>query len=306
MPAPTARDVHPSNDALTQFSIAYHNGMYIAESVFPVVPVTKQSDFYFVFDKQSWFRNIVQKRSPGTRAQRADYTLSTASYVAINYALSKAVPDEVRDNADNPLRPEVDAVEFVTDALLRGQELRVATLVTSSTQWAYAASPATQWSSDTSDPLGDIEAAINGVVSRIGRMPNVLTTSWDTWRYLKNHPDLLERVKYTRPGGKPEASDLANWFGLEKVLVGTALYDSAIDGAAASMGYIWDDDLWVGYVSPRPALLTPSAGYILEWKNRSSEMYREDQEHQDVFEIGHYTAEVVSASDAGAICYNCI
>ena len=305
MPTPTARDVH-IEAPLSQFSIAYSNGLYIAEQIFPRVPVAKQSDYYYIFDKSAWFRDNVAKRAPGTRAQRADYTVTTGSYVAINYALAKAVPDEVRDNADNPLQPDMEATEFVTDALLRGQERRVADLVTASGGWSYAASPATQWSASDADPLVDIEAAVNGVVSNIGRAPNVAVMSWDTWRYLKNHPDLLDRVKYTRAGGLPMPADLAAWFGLEKVLIGTAIRDTSADGAAFASSYIWGDDFWVGYVAATPSLMTPSAGYLLEWKSREVRRYREDQERQDVLEASHYTDEIVSASDAGAIIYDAI
>jgi len=303
MPNPTPRDVHIERP-LTEFSIAYRNQLYIGQQVFPAVGVQKQTDFYFVFDKQSWFRNIVAKRSPGTRAQRADYMVSTASYVAINYALAKGIPDEVRENADNPLRPDVEATEFVTDALLRAQEIRVANIVTASTAWNYAASPTTQWSSDVSDPLGDIEAAINNVIAVTGRQPNIAVMSWGTWRYLKNHPDLLDRIKFTRPGATAEPGDIAGWFGLDKVLIGTALVDNAAEGAAASMAYVWGSAFWTGYVASAPALMTPSAGYALEWQSRSVRRYREDQEHQDVLEASHYTAEVVTASDAGAVIYS--
>lgn len=305
MPNPTPRDVH-FDAALSQFSIAYRNGMYIFDQVFPVVSVAKQSDFYFVFDKGSWFRDIAAKRAPGTRAQRADFSLTSASYVCVNYALAKGVPDEVRENADSPLRPDQEATEFVTDALLRAQEKRVADLITASTNWAYAASPTVQWTSDSADPLGDIELAINGVVSTIGRLPNVAVMSWDVWRYLKNHPDLLDRVKYTRPGGQPQPNDLAGWFSLDKVLIGTSLVDSAIEGATSSLAYVWGDDFWVGYVPATPALMTPAAGYSLEWGERGVNTYREDQEHQDVVEALHYTDEIITASDAGAIIPNAV
>lgn len=305
MTTPTVNDVH-IEQALTNISIAYRNESYIADQVFPVVPVAKKTDHYFIFNEGAWFRDEVAIRAPGTRAQRADYTITTASYVCINYALAKAVPDEVRANADNPLRPEVEATEYVTDALLRARELRVATLVTTTTNWAYSSSPATQWSSDTSDPMGDIENAVNGVVSRIGIMPNVAVMSWDVWRKLKNHPDLLDRVKYTRPGAQPMPGDLSGWFGLNKVLVGYSLYDTAQDGAAASMTYIWGDDFWVGYVPAAPALMAPAAGYVLSWGARSVSRFREDQERQDIFEASEHADEVITASAAGAIVYDAV
>jgi hypothetical protein len=306
MPMPTPHDVHIET-GLTRFSIAYKNEDYIADQIFPTVAVAKQSDKYWLFPKSAWYRNEKSERAPGTRANRVDYDLTTASYVCINYALSKTVPDEVRKNADNPLKPDLEATEFVMDALLRGLEKRVADKTTGgSALWTTASTPSTQWSSDTSDPINDIEGVVNGIVSQIGRLPNVAVMSWDVWRYLKNHPDLVDRVKYTRPGAKPMPSDLMEWFGFKKVLIGTQLYDTGSEGGTSSLAYIWGDAMWMGYVPPSPALMTPAAGYTLEWETRQVRRYREDQERQDILEASHNIAVVISASDSGGVLYNVI
>ena len=72
------------------------------------------------------------------------------------------------------------------------------------------------------------------------------------------------------------------------------------------MGYVWDDDFWCGYVPANAALMTPAAGYVLQWGSRTVSEYREDQEHQDVYEVQEYTDEITTASDAGAIIYNAV
>lgn len=305
MPTPTVRDVH-TDVALTNVSVAYKNGLYLYDQVFPTVGVTKQSDFYYIFDKGAWFRDLAARRAPGTRSQRADYSLTTGSYICENYALAKGIPDEVRKNSDAPLRPDVEATEFVTDALMRSREGRVATIVTTCTNWASASTVGTQWSDDTSDPVGDIWNAINSIVKLIGRMPNVGLFSWDVWQHLRQHPDMLDRIKYTRPGGNLTTQDIATMFDLPKVLVGTSLTDSSTEGNANSLSYVWGDYFWVGYVAPAPALMTPSAGYVLEWNARTVNTYREDQEHQDVIEAMEYTDEVITASDAGALLANVV
>ena len=302
---PTVRDVH-REAILESISIAYRNEEYIAPQVFPIVAVQKKSDYYYKFGKGAWFRDEVQVRAPGTRAARADYDISTASYVCLNYALAKAVPDEVRANADTPLRPDVEATEFVSDALMRAQERRVADLVTGSANWASASTPGTAWSQDTSDPWGDIDTLVNGVVSSIGRQPNVAVLSWDVWRHLRQHPDFLDRVKYTRPTGRVEPGDLRSWFGFEKVLIGTALYEAAKEGQSSSMTYIWGNDFFCGWVPPNPALMVPAAGYCLNWQATTVSRFREEQEKQDILEAAHHSDEVITASDAGGVMYSCI
>ncbi len=306
MPTPTVRDVH-IDQALSAFSVAYMNQQYIGEQIFPRVNVAKQTDYYWNFPRQAWQRIDVQKRAPGARSAEADYELTSASYYTPTYAIAKVIPDEVRQNADSPLRPDVEATEFVVDQLLRAEEKRIADLTTGgSALWAYAATPSTKWTSDTSDPVGDIENAINGVVSTIGRMPNVAVMSWDVWRHLRQHPDMLDWIKYTRPGARLSPQDLNDRFGFEKLLIGMSLYDPALEGQTGSPQYIWGDGLWMGYVPSTPALLTPAAGYVLEWNSRQVRRFRRDEEYSDKIEASHSVIETITASDAGATIYNCV
>lgn len=306
MPTPTVRDVH-LDAALTSLSLAYKNQLYIGDQIFPRVPVQKQTDYIWEFPRQAWQRIDVQKRAPGARSAEADYDLTTASYYTPTWAISKLVPDELRANADNVIRPDIEATEFVMDQLLRAQEKRIADLTTGgSALWAYAASPTTKWSSDTSDPYGDIEDAINGVVSTIGRMPNVAVISWDVWRHLRQHPDLLDRVKYTRPNARVMTSDFGEWFGFEKFLIGMSLYDPALEGQTGSPQYIWGDGMWLGYVPSAPALLTPAAGYLLEWNGRQVRRFRREEEYTDKIEASHSVVEKITASDAGSVIFSAV
>jgi len=302
MPTPTVGDVH-IDGILSRFSIAYRNPAYIWREIFPQVPVEKKSDYYWVFPKDAWFRDDVGVRAPGTQAPRADYTVTTASYMCITRALAKAVPDEVRKNADNPLNPDLEATEFVMDSLERAIERRVADMInTAASVWVYSASLAAgdQWSDDASEPFDHIENAIAGIVGAIGRFPNTGVMSYDTWRVLKNHPDMLARVQYVRPSGMVELEDLQRWFNLERILVGTALRNTSQEGVAPSMSAIWGDGMWIGYVPRTPSLLTPAAGYVLEWQGSQVRRFREDQAYTDVIEASHSTDEIISASDAGA------
>lgn len=303
MARPTVYDVHVSRP-LTQFSIAYRNGNYIAEEVAPIVPVQKKNDLYFIFPKQAWFRNRSKPRAPGTRFPRGDYPLITGSYVCVNDAFSKEITDEERDNADQPLRLDVNATQFVTDALLMGLENRVANLISTSTNWASASAATNAWTSDTSDPYANIDTLIDGVVTQIGQMPNVAVMSWKTWKAAKNNAALLDRIKYTRPGGQVQVQDFMNWFGFEKVLIGRAIVDSAQEGQSASHSFIWGNDFWCGYVTPNPSLEEPTALYTLQWGNREISRYRYDEEHVDLVAAQWFTDEVVTASDAGAIYAN--
>lgn len=233
--------------------------------------------------------------------------MSTGSYVCIEYAFAKAVPDEVRDNADDPLSPETEAAEFVTDNLLRALEKRVGDLVcgSGSTNWANAAAPSTTWDNDTSDPIGDIDTARSTVIQATGHMPNALVMGWQVWEQLKNHPDLLDRIKYVQKGVL--TADLAaGLFEVEKLLVGRSVYDSAEEGETSSMGYIWGKYATLMYVPPSPGLMVPAGGYIFQFGDRQVSRFREDQERSDVFEARHSVDECITGSDSGYCFYGAV
>lgn len=92
--SPSKHQVH-IDAPMTNISIAYRNSKYIANEIFPVVPVVKQSDLYFKFEKSVWFRDEAKMRAPGARAARVEYSVAAAGpYSCVEYAAAKVVPDK--------------------------------------------------------------------------------------------------------------------------------------------------------------------------------------------------------------------
>ena len=300
MPSPTAQQSHIDR-ALTNVSIAYSNAEYIWDQIFPQVAVAKQTNKFFTFPKAAWYRDETAVRAPGARARRADYTLSTDSYVCVEKALAKQVPDEVIKNSDDPLQPLVRATQYVTDQIFKSIEKDVIDLVFS-TGWASSATPSPLWSDDASDPLTDIETGMYTIAAAIGREPNVAVIGRGLWRYLKNHPDIIDRLKYGQTpgaGAKVTLEGIAALIGIPKVLVSRTLIDSANEGATASLGFIGGNHMTMMYVPNSAALDEPASGYTFVWKGREVNRYREDQEHADVVECLLSWDTKITATDAG-------
>ena len=61
---PNRSDIH-IDKALTNLSVKYFQDAsnFIADKVFPVVPVAKQSDRYFMYKKEDWFRDDARLRA---------------------------------------------------------------------------------------------------------------------------------------------------------------------------------------------------------------------------------------------------
>lgn len=302
MSKPTYQQVH-TDTPLTNISVAYTPGQYIAGEVSPGLKVEKISGKYFTYTKADWLRNEADVRAPGTRAVRGGYGTSTTLYTCVEYAFSQSLPDEIVSNADSVLKPLEDGTRFVTEKVLLKLEKDVAADIFG-TGWSSSATPSTLWSNDSSDPLGDIETSVNSVVSAIGQEPNKGVIGRGLWRYLKNHPDVVDRIKYTAGPNSPAVVTLnaiAALGGLDagRLFVGTAIEDTGVEGGTSTVSYVWGNHLFVGYVAPNPSLLTPSAAYTFNFQNRIIERFREDQEHADVIVCRQNWDHKVVAADAG-------
>ncbi|MHC4504908.1 MAG: hypothetical protein ACYTFI_16515, partial [Planctomycetota bacterium] len=120
MPLPTQNDVHVDG-LLTNASIAYVNPNFIADEIFPRVGVRKRSGLIPKFSKDYWFRDGMKLRGPGTAAEEVGWVVdNTDTYYAHRYSLKHGIPDEVRDNQDDPYNQEQEAVKLLSQqAMIR-------------------------------------------------------------------------------------------------------------------------------------------------------------------------------------------
>jgi hypothetical protein len=278
MPQPVYSDVHVSA-ALTDISVAYIQSQdnFIADKVFPIVPVQHQADRYFKFSKSDFFRDEAQKRADATESAGGGFNLTTGTYSADVWAFHKDIGDQVRANADPGVDIETVSTEFCMQRLLiRRDRLFVSKWLTTSV-WgtditgvssAPGASQVYQWSDATnSDPIGDIAAAKTAVLLNTGMEPNKLTISYPVLQALIQHPLIIDRIKYTSmPTAKNVTQTLlAEMFGVDEVIVSKAVYNAGIEGGTDSFNWIMGKAALLSYSPPTPALMTPASGYIFSW-----------------------------------------
>jgi len=275
MPQPNINSVH-IDAILTNISVAYlqNQDNFIADKVFPVIPVDKKSNKYFTYTKNDWFRDEAQRRAPGTESAGGGYNLSTGTYSCDVFAFHKDVDDQTLANADTPLNPLREATEFVTRRLMLRRELQwvsdfFATSVWGTDVTGVAGTPSTgqtkQWSDYTSsDPISDIENAKSGILSATGMEGNTLVLGYDVFKSLKNHPDLVDRIKYT--SSQTITTDmLAAMFDIPRVIVAKAVKATNNEGATEAYSFAHGKKALLCHVAPQPGLLTPSAGYSFSW-----------------------------------------
>lgn len=318
MSNPTQNQVHV-DAILTNASVAYIQSAdnFIANKVFPIVPVDKQSDLYFKYTKEDWFRDDAQVRADGAEAAVAGYGLTTDSYYADVYAVKKAIGDQLMANFDSPLDPLRDGAKFTAQLILNRMEAQFVSDFIKTGVWGtdytgVASSPSTnqfiQWSDlANSDPIQNIEAAKTKILSTTGFEANKLVLGYDVYATLRNHPDIIDRVKYT---GRdvPDTQYLAQLFGLDEVLVAKAVKNTAAEGQTGSFSFSFGKSALLVHSAPNPGLLMPSAGYSFQWRGVSeglgltvgTKQYRLEQNAATYVESQIAFANKLVAADLGA------
>lgn len=273
---PTRQQIHIDR-ALTNMSVAYMQdaSVFVADQVFPQVPVQKQSDLYFVYRKEDFFTDEAQERASGTESAGGDYNIDQAPpYYCRIYAFHKDVTEQERVNADTPIRPDEDATEFVSHKLLLKREVLWAQQYFQPSIWAteyegVAANPTAgqtvKWNLPASNPIQTIRNARTRVMEETGYLPNVLVLSPYAYNALCDHEDILDRIKYTQKGMVTKEL-MASLFEVDKIVVPYAIQNTAAKNAKGEMSFIMGKHAMLCYAAPSPGIKKPSAGYIFTWR----------------------------------------
>lgn len=282
MPQPTQSDVHV-DAILTNISVAYmqSSNKFMSTQAFPIVPVDHQSDLYYKYTKNDWFRDEAERRADTTESAGSGYTLGTDSYRCDVWAFHKDIGDQMRANADNPIKPDTEATQFVTQRLMLRQEIQWVSDYFAASVWATdrtgvasapSASEFIQWSNySTSDPIEDMEAAKETMLGNTGFEINTLVLGYQVFRKLKHHPDIIDRIKYTTgvTGRTVTPELLAAMFDVDRVLVSKAIKATNQEGQTEAYAFTHGKHALAMHVAPSPGLMTPSAGYVFTWKGIS-------------------------------------
>jgi len=133
---PKVNEVH-IDVVLSNISLGYHPKGMIAEEIFPIVSVKKESDKYYIWNKGEAFRVPDNtQRADGTRSKTIGFSLTTSTYSAEEYALNIEVTDRQVANADSVINLRSAKTRRVKDILMLDQEIRVASLLTTQSNWA--------------------------------------------------------------------------------------------------------------------------------------------------------------------------
>lgn len=246
------------NEGLRTISQAYRNEDTVWREVAPIIPVTKRSGKYFVFDAFEAFATTDDTTAPHADAKQIYQKLSDDNYSVQDHALEAPVSVEALEEADDELALEGNALEGVRGRLELNHELRVAqqlfSAATYTADYKATLSGTAQWSDATSDPIQTIIEKMDVPLQR----PNRLLLGHEVWRRLRSHPKVVSAIYPT--GGNAgtggllaSTQQLAEVLEIEQIVVGRARYNTAKDGQPGALARIWGDHALLYYRDPAPS-----------------------------------------------------
>lgn len=267
MGRPNMHGVH-IDGLLSNLSIRLMQSMegFIFNKVFPIVPVEIQSNKYIVYDQDDWNTDEAQVRKDATETAGSGYDLSLDNYLCEVFGFHKDIGAQLRMNADNQFNLDREAVEFVTRKIMLKQEKEWVDKFMASGVWGETLVGVTdfeQISEPTSAPIKMFKGEMLAMQETTGIKPNTLVLGPKVAADLSEHPDFIDRVKYSSKDAVNNAI-MANLIGIDRILVAESVIATG-KGATKTTSFNAGRNALLCYAAPNPGLLTPSAGYTFSW-----------------------------------------
>lgn len=256
---------------LTSHSLKYTNDNYIAEKLFPVVMVQKDTAQIATYGMDN-LRVAQSIRAQGSSTNEINHSVSIgAHYVLKEHALKEFIALEEMENADNPITPKQDAVENLMDRMWVIKEKALADTLSNTAVITQnvTLSGTSKWSDyNNSDPIANIQTGIDAVRAGSGKMPNTLVFAYNVWSKLIQHPDFVDRAQGAVVVTADVVSQLlkSTFPSIKQIIVGDAQYNSGVEGGTDALAEIWNGICLVAYIEATPRLKSRSLGFTYQRK----------------------------------------
>ena len=286
---------------LTEISRGYTNASLIGTNLFPIVTVTKEGGKIPQFNKEA-FKIYNTERAIRAKSNR----ISPEGRTTIDFVLEEhdlEYPMDYREVEEDVMPLKIYATHVVTDGISLRLEKLIADLAQNLSTYPsgnkVTLASGDKFSNPSSNPFDVFDTAKEAVRGKIAKRPNVCVLGALTYKALKNHPAILDRIKFTQHAViTPEL--LRNLLDFDQLYIGDAV--SADD--SGNFSDIWSDNAVVAYVPtaksdlPR-SIFEPSFAYTLRKKsNPLIDVYDESGKVQIVRNTDIFIPKVVG-SEAG-------
>lgn len=284
----TTRAVH-FEAPLNGLSLSYRTERsYLADMIFPVVSVEKESDLFYKFDPDEENRETeLEQIAAGALPSSDEVSHSTGRYAVKEYGKAVTIWEREAANEDAMLNVRSRKLRQKADQMLIGRDRAFLDTFVKTGVWGkeytgVAASPSAgqfiKWSDDASTPLDDFLAwKTQFALDTYGYKPNKMLISTKVKNALLQNAQLLGRINGGATIGVPAMevpmSLLSQHFGVEMIEM-DAVVNTAAEGAAASKEFMAGDGILLTYTPDSAGLDTAAAGLIFSWSGMPNSSYQ--------------------------------
>lgn len=263
-------DLRVVDPVLTTLARGYSNAQLVADALFPFATVEKEAGKIPQFGKEA-FKIYNTERALRAKSNR----ISPEGTITIDYVCDEhdlEYPIDYRESEEAMLPLEEHGTTVVTEGIRLRHEKICADLAQNAANYPtgnkVTLSGTSQFTHASSDPVGVIEDAKEAVRAKIGKRPNVMVIGALSFKALKNHAQLLDRIKYSMTG-VVTVELMKQIFGVANIVVGESVYASD----AGVFSDIWADNCILAYVpgasqSGERTPYEPSFAYTLRKKGK--------------------------------------
>jgi hypothetical protein len=306
----------PINPALTAVSLAYRNADLIADQVCPRVRVNGETFKYLAYPESEAYRVTDSTVGRASRPNEISVTATEVTGDVVDRALVAIVPQRDIDSAANATGnydPRGAVVTQLTNEIALGREIRASGLIFGSANYPAAnkttLSGTSQWSDfDNADPA---EAIMNAMDAANGFGYNTLVLGRQVASTLRRSPAISERLGGSAASGRLATLDeIRDLFGLSRIIIGKAVYQTSKEGQTVTVGNIWGKHAALLY---QPDNITgrgePAFCATFQWGDkvaRSAPKFDAGLRGGEEIIVGEAVKETVIASFAGYLFTNAI
>lgn len=316
MPQLTPAQARVVDPVLTTVAQGYQQNELIGSALFPTVSVGQRAGNIITFGREDFMLYNTQ-RAPGENTRRVQFGYAGSPYALVDYSLEGALPIEIQQEAESSMNGfSIDmasmTIKKVQDIMALRLEKAQADLARNASNYGgsnkVTLSGTSQWSdySGTSNPINNIETAKEAIRAATGKRPNTVVMGAAVMSKLRAHPIVVDRMKYT---GRDVATAeiLASLFGVQRVLVGDAIYSN---DAGTAFTDVWGKDVIVAYteLSSLASMGTPSYGYTYNLAGYpiAEQPYFDRNAKSQFFPVTRAEAPVIAAATAGYLITNAV
>jgi hypothetical protein len=284
----------------------------IGRSILTPFGVAKQAAEFASIRREELLARRNTRRGDKSAFGRDSFGTDKLTYSTQGYGWESPVSDFDRGMYATEFDCDEIARAMVLQVLERELEIRIATEIFNVDATHFYSSNSdlyldvtTDWDSASGDIIGDVQFAAEKIRRNTGMYPNTLVFSAAHIASIRKNTAIAGQFK---GGSDAKAiitlplllSSLPAILGIEKILIGGGVYNSANEGQTNVFADVWSDDYaWLGITADGPNLMQPCVGRTFVLDTVSSEdgydwdLYYEPQTKTDVWQAEHWTDEVI-------------